>query len=405
MSIRKIRSFASDVVQNRAAIDSSGCIYVAGNSQGDLGGTGHAGKTDMVLIKFTSSGETVWTRQLGTETHDTATGVVIDKDDNIYVAGSSYGDFDGHTNAGTTDYHDVFLIKYTTSGDKVWSRLFGSAVNDRAYDMALDNEGNIYITGGTYGSLDGNTHQGGWDMFLLKYNSSGDRLLTKQLGSTAHDEGTAVAVDSKGNILVTGYSKGDFEGNTHGGGGGNDMFLAMISPDGISEEKMWGISGSVSSSGITVDYDDNIYITGYTSAVMNIAAGDSNTFGGIPDIFLMKIDGNKNVEWTKMMGSSNEDYAFDAAVSSNNDIFVTGYTNDSLNGSHDMFLLKYDSSGSVRSIRQYGSTEDDLAGGIIIDDNDNIYVTGYTAGGLGENTSAGDNDIFLVKFDLTGEMQ
>ncbi|MBU1706128.1 SBBP repeat-containing protein, partial [Patescibacteria group bacterium] len=85
---------------------------------------------------------------------------------NIYVAGWTYGGLDGNTNQGDGD---IFLIKYDSDGNRLWTKQAGTDNSDDGYGVAIDPKGNIYITGGTYGGLDGNTNHGSGDIFLIKY--------------------------------------------------------------------------------------------------------------------------------------------------------------------------------------------------------------------------------------------
>jgi hypothetical protein len=94
--------------------------------------------------------------------------------DNIYVTGMTGGDLDGNTNSGGSD---IFLVKYNSSGTKQWTKQLGTSSKDWGYDVTTDSSGNIYVTGETGGSLDGNTNtnSGGQDIFLIKYDSSGTK--------------------------------------------------------------------------------------------------------------------------------------------------------------------------------------------------------------------------------------
>ena len=89
------------------------------------------------------------------------------------------------------------------------------------------------MTGDTLGDLDGNTNSGGEDIFLIKYNSSGTKQWTKQLGTSSTDIGIGVTTDSSGNIYVTGYTLGDLDGNTSSGG--DDIFLVKYDSSGTKQ--------------------------------------------------------------------------------------------------------------------------------------------------------------------------
>ena len=124
------------------------------------------------MVKFNSSGTKQWTKKLGTWQNDLANGVATDSSGNIYVTGGTYGGLDGNTSAGV---NDLFVVKYNSSGTKQWTKQLGTSSNDNATGVATDSSGNVYVTGGTEGGLDGNTNAGNFDLFVVKYNSSGTK--------------------------------------------------------------------------------------------------------------------------------------------------------------------------------------------------------------------------------------
>ena len=138
------------------------------------------GEFDIVLVKYNSSGTKQWTNQLITSDWDWGRDVTTDSSGNIYVTGSTMGGLDGNKNSGS---QDIFLIKFNSSGTKQWTKQLGTSFVSYGHGVTTDSSGNIYVTGRTRGGLDGNTSSGGWDIFLIKYNSSGTKQWTKQLGT------------------------------------------------------------------------------------------------------------------------------------------------------------------------------------------------------------------------------
>ena len=135
------------------------------------------------MIKYNSSGTKQWTKQLGSSVRDSANGITIDSSGNIYVTGMTFGGLDWNTSAGA---NDLFVIKYNSSGTRQWTKQLGSASTDAANGVATDSSGNVYVAGVTYGGLDGNS-KGNSDLFVVKYNSSGTKQWTKQLGSSSQN--------------------------------------------------------------------------------------------------------------------------------------------------------------------------------------------------------------------------
>ena len=383
------------------ATDSSGNVYVAGGTNGGLDGNTNAGNTDLFVVKYNSSGTKQWTRQLGSSSRDSANGVATDSSGKVYVTGMTNGGLDGCKNAGI---EDLFVVKYNSSGTKQWTNQLGSSSRDSADDVATDSTGNIYVTGTTYSELDGNTSAGKADLFVVKYNSSGTHQWTKQLGTDRYDEARGVATDSSGNVYVTGYTEGGLDGNTNLGKA--DLFVVKYNSSGT---KQWanqlGTWDTDFANGVATDSSGNVYVTGSTYRSL-----DGNTSAGNADLFVVKYNSSGTKQWTKQLGSSSDDYANDVVTDSSGNAYVTGTTYGGLDGNTsagnaDLFVVKYNSSGTHQWTKQLGTSSTDTANGVTTDSSGNVYVAGGTYGGLDGNTSAGVNDLFIVKYNSSGTKQ
>ena len=230
------RSFA-------VVVDGVGDVYVAGSTDGDLDGPDIisdplVGGTDFFLAKFAPSGNLLFTRQFGTLATDEARGVAVDGVGTVYVTGSTGGDLDG---PGIGDPlvggSDFFLATFDPSGSLLFTRQFGTLVDDRAFTVAIDGAGSAYVTGTTNGDLDGpgigDPLVGGTDFFLAKFDASGNLLFTRQLGTPTDDSAFGVAVARLavgGNVFVTGETLGGLDGNPSAGD--FDLFLSKFDPFG-----------------------------------------------------------------------------------------------------------------------------------------------------------------------------
>jgi len=385
-------------------MDSSNNLYVVGTTDGGLDNNTYSGGTgsDIVLVKYNFSGTYQWTQQLGTSSSDSGQGVTVDSSNNIYVTGFTEGGLDGNTNSGG---QDIFLVKYNSSGTKQWTKQLGTSGRDEGNGVTVDSSDNIYVTGFTEGGLDNNTNAGGFDLFLVKYNSSGVKQWTKQLGtSSGGDLGRGVTVDSSDNIYVTGSTFGGLDGNTNWGG--HDIFLVKYNSSGTKQwTQQFGNLYRNIGSGVTVDSYGNVYVTGNTEGGLY-----GNTNSGSLDIFLVKYNSSGTKQWTQQLGTSSDDLGRGVAVDSSDNIYVTGWTQGGLDGNtnsgdYDMFLVKYNSSGTKQWTQQLGTSSYDSGYGVTVDSSDNVYVTGGTSGGLDGNTNSGSGDIFLMKFNSDGVKQ
>jgi len=163
-------------------------------------------------------------------THDFANGVVTDSSGNVYVTGGTKGGLDGNTSAGNSD---LFVVKYNSSGTKQWTKQYGTGEYDEARGVATDSSGNVYVVGGTKGNLNGISNSGRTDAFVIKFNSSDTKQWTKKLGTWQNDLANGVATDSSGNFYVTGFTYQDMDGNTSAGNA--DLFVVKYNSSGTKQ--------------------------------------------------------------------------------------------------------------------------------------------------------------------------
>ncbi|MDP7331454.1 MAG: SBBP repeat-containing protein, partial [SAR324 cluster bacterium] len=302
----------------------------------------------------------IWTVQLGTGTTDSAQAVSIDNDGNLFLAGYTSGDLEGNGNAGG---HDLFLVKYNSSGDRQWSRQLGTSDNDSAFATATDSSGNVFAAGYTGGGLDGQTHIGSFDIFLVKYDTNGNRLWSVLHGSdnvTAKDVIFGMETDTEGNAYLAGYTDAYLDNNTSAGG--DDLILIKYNSSGTRQWTVqYGTSAADYARGVSLDSSGNIYLAGYTSGGLG-----SNSNSGSEDLFLIKYNSSGSRQWTQQLGSYSNDVAFDVATDSSGNTYITGYTGGPLDGNTnagelDLILVKYDSSGNKSWTKQLGTSTSDYA--------------------------------------------
>jgi len=251
----QIGTRGNDLSQS-VAVDASGNIYISGSTHGDLGGPG-AGSSDAFLMKFDSSGNELWTTQIGTSDSDASYSVAVDASGNAYISGGTHGDLGG-PNAGSCD---AFLSKFDSSGNLLWTTQIGTSSDDVSQSTVVDASGNAYISGWTKGDL-GGPSAGDIDVFLSKFDSSGNVLWTRQIGTDAWDASYSVAVDASGNVYISGETYGDLgEPNA----GAADAFLSKFDSSG---NELWtrqvGTTESHFSYSVALDASGNAYISGYT---------------------------------------------------------------------------------------------------------------------------------------------
>jgi hypothetical protein len=353
------------------------------------------GVTILCLMSFTQAEgpyQVGWTAQIGTGEHDVSYSTAADGFGNVYITGYTYGDL-ATANAGLSD---AFLAKFDSSGNELWRRQIGTSDHDPSNALAVDAFGNAYITGNTYADL-GGTSAGGIDAFLVKFDASGNQVWATQMGTGVNDRSRSVAVDASGNIYMTGHTVGSLGGTNEGGW---DTYLSKFD---VSGSEVWtqqiGTSGNDFSESVALDALGNIYITGKTSGDL----GGINA--GLFDAYVSKFDASGSEVWTTQIGSIGEDESWSVAVDDDGNVYLSGMTRGDLGsvnaGSDDAFLCKLDASGNESWIVQIGTEWNEFGRSIAIDANEDVFLSGYTGGDLG-GTSAGNRDAFLGKFDALG---
>jgi hypothetical protein len=403
---RQFGSALEDIGQG-IAIDSTDHVLVAGTTLGDLDGETNPGGSAVFVTKYASDTSRAWTRVFGSGSTDTGRAVARDSADNVYVTGDTQGtSFDGQAADGSLN---GFLTKFTSSGTRQWTQVFGTAGGERAYAIATDSGNNIYVVGETSGDLDGEHNAGGPDAFLIKFDSNGTRLWTRLLGSTGSETAYGVTADNNGNVYVTGSTDGVLGVDPSPGDPAVnfDAFVAKYDPDGT---RQWvtqlGTSCTEWTNSIALGTGGNLYVAG---KILTCAFA-GNTPNGLYDAFVAYLDGNGTVQWVRQFGTSEHDSANGVTTDSAGNAYVTGYLdsvyfNDDSEG-HIIFLAKYDSAGDRTWLVQdaAGSSWGNQGRAAATDSQDNIFLTGMMHGQLDGhiNANQGEDDVFILKFDSGG---
>ncbi len=186
--------------------DNQGNIYITGESDGDVNGIDSTAEEDIFVSKLDSSGSVLWTEQFGTSADDVTYDITVDSFDDIYITGTTRGNLSG-SNAGE---RDGFLIKLDQAGNKLWAEQFGTYTIDNSASIDTDSKGNVYLTGYTRGSL-GDVRGTGFDAYLRKHDRQGNHLWTKQIIPEREEGGVAVRVDQLDNTYVYGWLHGTLD--------------------------------------------------------------------------------------------------------------------------------------------------------------------------------------------------
>jgi uncharacterized protein (TIGR03437 family) len=338
----------------------------------------------LLLVALSSHAQVIqWTRQFGTNRAEEGFAVAV-SGDAVYVCGDTFGPFEGFANAGNKD---VFVRKYDLSGNLQWTRQFGTAANESGLGLGADASG-VYVVGETEGGISG-SNAGSADAFVRKYDPAGNELWTRQFGTSADDAALGVAVHSTG-VYVAGEVAGALPGQTTPAPNQSDAFLRKYDAAGNEVwTRQFGTVNHDRGRGIAAD-DSGIYITGETGgALVSPAAGT--------DSYVRKYDSSGNVIWTRQITSEGNqaDIAYAVAVNSSG-VYVTGDTvatfagQTKVGGLYDAWARTFDLDGNEQWTRQFGTTSDDSGYGIAVS-RQSVYVA-----------LSGDQHLILKRFDLSG---
>ena len=301
---------------------------------------------------------------------------------------------------------------------------FGGVSNDKAYNIAVDSSGNTYITGYFQSTVDFGggdiTSAGAGDIFVLKLNSSGVFQWVKTYGNTNGEQGEDIAVDSSGNVYITGGFREtiDFGGGDVTSASSSDIFVLKLNSSGVFQwVKTYGGTSNEYGYDIALDSSGNTYITGTFLGTVDFGGGNI-TAAVLIDTFVIKTNSSGVFQWVKTYGGSASEFGYRIAVDSSDNVYITGHFTGTLDfgggnvtsvGNEDIFVLKLNSSGVFQWVKTYGDTSADFGYGIAVDSSSNVYITGYfnetVDFGGGDITSVGNQDIFVLKLNSSGVFQ
>lgn len=380
----------------------------------------------LTVILITANGQTanwVWAETAGGNSYsDYGRSISIDDNGNSFVVGCfhgpviTFGNFTLYNSDNTGYSYDVFIVKYSSTGTVLWAKSAGGNSWDEGYGICVDAGGNAIITGRFQSDsivFDGFTllNGGANDIFLAKYDQSGNVIWAKRFGGSSFERGYAVNTDASGNILLSGifFSPTIVLGNDTLVNSGNniDVFVAKFDSSG---NPLWARSAKDAASyGVCADGQGNVIMAGWFNGTTIIFGNDTlSNSSNASEVFIVKYDAYGNVLWAKKSGGTDEDKCNGVSVDASANIFITGFFksaaivfgNDTLTNAYytgnvdDIFTAKYDSLGNAMWAKSFGGSGGDEGWSIDTDVNGNSWVTGYT-----NNT-----DILIAAYNTFGNL-
>jgi hypothetical protein len=364
-------------------------------------GDNSLGMTKSVILKHDTQGNLVWAKVAGSATmfgSNFCYAIACDKIyDMIYITGYVSGAMGGQSALGNGD---VFVQKYDTTSNLVWTKILGTADYDVAKSIDVDPLGDIYVAGSSRGTVNSLANAGSEDIYIAKLNSTGSVQWQVSYGGPSQDVATSIKVSPDGKQVITGgntYSS--FDGQVNQGYG--DMFVMIHSIAGTKTGfKLLGTVGSDILSGITFDSTSKFfYIAGQCSQTFNGKFFN----GGLYDAIIAKYDLSFNNIWTSQLGSAGSDKAVSISLLPEGSIMVSGQVEGtmmnkaSLGGSSDIFWVLFADDGTLQNWNRLGTSQIDYAFGVGVSYiTYQVFSVGSTIGSFAGNVNQGGQDFFVV---------
>ncbi len=280
---------------------------------------------DIYVVKLDVNGDVVWTKVIGeTSTFDVGTSIIQTIDSSYVIA--------GYTQSGSNN-KDILVIKLDMNGNVVWAKTIGGSNDDRVFSIVQTSDGGYALAGWTYSFGAGSS-----DAYIIKLDSIGNVKWRKVIGGSSSDVASSIIQINDGSYVIAGYTSSF-------GAGNYDVFVVKLDTVG---NVIWArtVGGSNWDEGLSVVQGDGGYIiVGYT-----------RSFGaGLFDVYVVKLDLDGNVQWTRAVGDYGEDYGISVVRTNDGGYALTGESYSFTNGDYDVFVVKLDANGNICSACNTGS--------------------------------------------------
>lgn len=285
----------------------------------------------------------------------------------------------GFTQTCSAGDYDTWIIKSDPAGHIVWTRSIGGTGTEVGLCLTQLNDGGIVVAGSTstpsYGF-------GGNDMYIVKFDTTGNLLWTKSLGNTGTEQANGITKTTDGGFVVCGYT------NSYGAGS-NDVYIAKFDASG-------NLQWTRTVGGGSSDYANSVIETSTGDLVV---CGSSQSFGlGMEDAYVIKLNSTGTVQWTSVVGGGNTDWGRNVFQTTDGGFAIGGCTKTPSGGSHwDACAFKLNSSGSLQWCKYYGTTNNEVIYSAAPTTGDGFIMSGYT-------NQPGNSDMLIVKLDASGNL-
>lgn len=392
------------------------CGTFAGTVDFGGGALASGGGNDAFVASYDYLGAHQWSKRFGDAAAQSASAIAVDGQGNVIVVGDNAGKINpGGGDLTTAGLADVYVAKFDVNGTFLWAKQFGDNKAQNALSVAVDATGRIAIAGMYAGKIDFGgglmTSAGGTDAFVAVLDPDGAHLWSKSFGDAAAQAAKAVAFGPMGEVIVAGDNAGtvDLGGGALATAGGNDVFLGSFDANGTSLwSKAFGDNAAQVANAVAADEVGNVVLGVTFAGKVNFGGGQLTSAGG-NDIGLAKLTSGGMFLWGKRFGANGADTARGVAVDPFGAIALVADFTGSVDfgggalasaGGTDVVIARFDALGNHVWSHRAGDAGAQT-GSAAAADASGVFATGTFAGavnfGGGALTSAGGNDIFVVK--------
>jgi uncharacterized delta-60 repeat protein len=310
-------------------------------------------------------------KAIGGKNDDRGKSLIQTSDGGYVIAGETYS-------FGAGGY-DVYVVKLDANGNLQWTKTIGGPESDGGNSLTKTSDGGYAIAG--YTSSFG---AGEWDVYVVKLDANGNLQWTTTIGGKKEDIGASLIQTSDGGYAIAGFTQSF-------GAGKWDVYVVKLDADGNLQwtTTIGGPGNEISES--LIQTSDGGYII----------AGTTTSFGvGEADVYVVKLDANGNLQWTKTIGGKNTEEGFSLIQTSDGGYAIAGATQSFGAGGRDVYVVKLNANGNLQWTKTIGGKKEDVGTSLIQTSDGGYAITGYT-----QSFGAGEEDVYVVKLDAKGNLQ
>ena len=329
-----------------------------------------AGEWDVYVVKLDANGNLQWTKTIGGKNWEEGKSLIQTSDGGYAIA--------GYTNSFGAGYADVYVVKLDANGNLQWTKTIGGPGDEIGKSLIQTSDGGYAIAGETksFGA-------GRRDVYVVKLDANGNLQWTKTIGGKNDDAGISLIQTSDGGYAIASITESF-------GAGGADVYVVKLDANGnLQWTKTIGGPESEIGSSLIQTSDGGYAIAG---ATISFGAGSG-------DVYVVKLDANGNLQWTKTIGGPESEIGSSLIQTSNGGYAIAGYTQSFGAGSGDVYVVKLDANGNLQWTKTISAKNKNYSKSSLIQTSDG----GYAIAGHTESFGAGGDDVYVVKLDRNGD--